>query len=522
MRLENRANKSENFQDAIFYHRSCLAKRDHKLFYRSNQTANRTHDVLNNWSRIRLVHEETFFEIKKFMLDKVIRDKHVYALKSIYEMYKDLYDEITKKNYPKIYLSNSSYKQQHLCSKLLEDIPELCKSIFKGRTYLHLNDIGLNDLVTNLSREADALSRVRSMAFEIRKMILEPKDRHLPKRNITVEKICEGECNIPIELYTFISCLLSGPRGSKNELKEIRVNSICSSIIFSTTNGATKPSTCLYLGLVAKSITGSRRIVEILNRMGHCISYSAVEELETELAYGNASNSQILPYNFSTTSSTHVAFDNYDKFVETSSGKDTLHDTVRIVYQNTVELADINENTKAVPSRNCGSEIGRKRRKYYSAYDSSIESYVRKSQSLKFLAQQTIEIPDNLKLAIDLNNLWMLHHAFDTTGAYRWFSWNSVRVTDANPVQKIGYLPNMNVSPTSDAVVRKTMKTALTIANECNQKYIVVTYDLAIAPRAFKIQTDQAPEFDRIFIAMGTFHTEMSFFKVFLFFPSFS
>jgi len=34
---------------------------------------------------------------------------------------------------------------------------------------------------------------------------------------------------------------------------------------------------------------------------------------------------------------TGVAFDNFDRFVETSSGKDTLHDTVGIIYQNDPE-----------------------------------------------------------------------------------------------------------------------------------------------------------------------------------------
>lgn len=30
---------------------------------------------------------------------------------------------------------------------------------------------------------------------------------------------------------------------------------------------------------------------------------------------------------------THIAFDNYDRFVDTATGKDTLHDAVGIIYQ---------------------------------------------------------------------------------------------------------------------------------------------------------------------------------------------
>lgn len=72
------------------------------------------------------------------------------------------------------------------------------------------------------------------------------------------------------------------------------------------------------------------------------------------------------------------------------------------------------------------------------------------------------------------------------------------------------------MSPTSDAVVKKTLETALTIAEECSQEYIIVTYDLAIACKAYKIQADQAPAFDRILITLGSFHNELSFVKVFI------
>lgn len=70
------------------------------------------------------------------------------------------------------------------------------------------------------------------------------------------------------------------------------------------------------------------------------------------------------------------------------------------------------------------------------------------------------------------------------------------------------------MSPTSDAVVLKTLKTALAIAKECGQQHIIVTYDLAIASKAFKIQADMSPTFDNVFIALGAFHIQLSFFKV--------
>ena len=57
------------------------------------------------------------------------------------------------------------------------------------------------------------------------------------------------------------------------------------------------------------------------------------------------------------------------------------------------------------------------------------------------------------------------------------------------------------------------MKRLQRLAEECNKESIVVTYDLAIAKLTMQIQTKEAPLYDNIFIAMGTFHIEMTFFS---------
>lgn len=123
-------------------------------------------------------------------------------------------------------------------------------------------------------------------------------------------------------------------------------------------------------------------------------------------------------------------------------------------------------------------------------------------------------IPENLELARNLDNLWMFNNAYNTKAAKRWFGFNCERSIDQNPIQRIGYLPNLNASPTSDSVVKKTLEIAQNIAQECGQNYIIVTYDLAIASKALEIQNDLAPQFENIFINLGAFHIELSYFKV--------
>ena len=58
------------------------------------------------------------------------------------------------------------------------------------------------------------------------------------------------------------------------------------------------------------------------------------------------------------------------------------------------------------------------------------------------------------------------------------------------------------------------MKRSQQLADECNLKFIPVTYDLAIAKIATQIQNHESPRFDNIFIALGAFLLEIAFVNV--------
>lgn len=307
--------------------------------------------------------------------------------------------------------NQASYSKKHFCDRLLNKLPVLTKTVFKNQTFLHRNDLSVSELLSTAFHAEEALSQIKSVAFGIRKAIMIQPKRSLPKHNISIDDIYEGECDVPADLYTLINCIVKGPRDSKNEKREIKIKSICDSIIYSASCGAIKPSTSLSLALVTKSITGSRKMVEILNRLGHCVNYTCVEELESEIAYGCAASTKILPYGLVPKTPqlrTHVAFDNYDRFVETSSGKDTLHDTVGIVYQNIVGTGDTNIGTVMQPTE---VDHQRRRRKYHSVLDSEIVPFVRKPKHLPNLVGTLQMIPENLQMAVNLNALWILPRA---------------------------------------------------------------------------------------------------------------
>ena len=88
--------------------------------------------------------------------------------------------------------------------------------------------------------------------------------------------------------------------------KERRILSLAADAIFCVTNGKSMPSKHVQLGLVIKSGTGSRKTLEILNRMGHCASYHAIEGLETELTYSTLDAQRLLPEGLSQLPNLHT------------------------------------------------------------------------------------------------------------------------------------------------------------------------------------------------------------------------
>ncbi len=59
------------------------------------------------------------------------------------------------------------------------------------------------------------------------------------------------------------------------------ISSIAQDLIYAKTRGNVKPAKHLCMGLGLKSMTGSKKVIEVLNHPGHCVGYGTVEELET-------------------------------------------------------------------------------------------------------------------------------------------------------------------------------------------------------------------------------------------------
>lgn len=210
---------------------------------------------------------------------------------------------------------------------------------------------------------------------------------------------------------------------------------------------------------------------------------------------------------------TGVAFDNFDRFVETSNGKDTLYDTVGIIFQNMTNF--LNEESDS-SSRDV-EIVKKKKRRSFDPVTPELVPYMKKPR----LMEKLLPIDNPLrsinskheKTFKQISFSWLLSHVLKIPETPMFIGFNSSIYTDLSKQQKVSYLTTINVSPTNKSVVRETMFMALKVADECEEKYIEVTYDLAIAKVALQIQSTDSPLFNRIFVHLGSFHVQMAFFK---------
>ncbi|GBP86801.1 hypothetical protein EVAR_99881_1 [Eumeta japonica] len=213
--------------------------------------------------------------------------------------------------------------------------------------------------------------------------------------------------------------------------------------------------------------------------------------------------------------------DNYLRRLE----ENEVIDKVALVLRNTILKMDKSKlSSKIKPSDLInGSDQSNvlspptKRRRTFEAIVPELVPISARLQMLERLTPvENIEqcVPSSLSLVQTIDLLHMISlFFFHVPNTPMWTGFNSRIINDNTPKQMVSYLTPINSSPTETSVVKLTMTQAQKVGVECDQKYVQVTYDLAIAKIALKIQATEAPKFVNLFIHLGSFHLMMAFFK---------
>ena len=485
------------------YHKSCRRE-----FFKEVESVTK---AANNPS-LRSVHSTTFDAISDLINVEIIgKDKAMFST-SIMELYRNEFlcaggstEDI------------ESYTVQALMRKIKETFGDKIKiSLYDNRkgNFVFSSSTAESAARLNLSNAAEQqLHSIRNAALYLRALICAMPKWKTPYPT-TVEALKKSSPELPKELLLFYKTLLCGihePSGvDARDIVERKVTAMSSDAVYNTSRGTVRPWKHTVLGLGIGTLTGSKLIMRILNRFGNSLSYDEVKALETEFAYSVEGNDRDTPDGVELKSDlgTGLAWDNYDVNMDTIDGKNTLHATVGICYQNVLGTSKpVNDQTNDSNVRE-----GRSRRSFTKKEREILPYHKQLKKACFDLSSENDKQEQEKPLALRMIDFYWLLQSEVGRPISLFPGFYSKFTTDNLPQQRIWYMDPISTPPTRNDVVRETMKRTMNVTNEIGQEHGVVTYDLALALKAYSIQALDAPLFDKLLILLGNFHLELAFY----------
>ena len=322
------------------------------------------------WHRSRSIHWKHLKSICHLIQEEIIERNEVFLTNDLSDQYIAIHSECSGEQDP-LTISTTQALEAKIKKHFKEKI-QIQKLKTRRGNLVHSNNTTVKEALRKESQQKAKLNSVRD------------EKHNLLSTDITLDKIMSGEIEIPEEVLQFFKYLRVGAdNGKSNSSNKLRtIKSISEDVLYSVTSGRKEPSKDLKLGLVIKNLTGNKKSDRNAQPLWTLSKLYHLEDFKTELAFTSYSESFLTPLEMKRSPSlcTGLAFDNFDPFVETSTGKDTLHDTVCIAYQQqrkeNVDEAHQEYENQTVTEQVINTPI--KRRRAFLSYDLDIEPYHKK------------------------------------------------------------------------------------------------------------------------------------------------
>lgn len=159
-------------------------------------------------------------------------------------------------------------------------------------TFLFPITLSEDEAVLQITSQKKSHDLVQSAAMALRTEIFNIEPQKTPSPTL-IHLLKKQAPEIPELLMLFFNTLIKG-QGLRNEENIESLNrkstAMASDAIFNCTRGSVRPWKHQALGLGMGTLSGSKTVIQMLNRLGHSISYDETKRLETEMAYSCSSD----------------------------------------------------------------------------------------------------------------------------------------------------------------------------------------------------------------------------------------
>jgi len=178
-------------------------------------------------------------------------------------------------------------------------------------------------LLRHCPREV-CVTEVACMATKVRQSV---KDHFSDQQEWppNVSSLQGGNTEVPEVVDTFLHHLFSGSDSPLTDRTTWPKRSVAQDLVFAITRGRFKAAKHSLLPSAVKSLTGNIKLIQLLDRLGHGIAYSQLEELNLSLCLQKLcmaeQTSFPLPGNILKHTDTVLAFDNIDRICEDDNSR---------------------------------------------------------------------------------------------------------------------------------------------------------------------------------------------------------
>ena len=408
--------------------------------------------------------------------------------------------------------------KKHLRRKLEQELGD-CIHIFadtKGKLVVVPDCITIQDIVSeycDMERElktwkdksTNILKIIDQSSSFLRETIKDEKKTTIwPYHPSDVEK---ESFTAPEYLRRFLIGLLTGDPEQKHPSRRVTMltESFRQDVVYAVTCGMQKPPKHILLPYMVKTLTGNTELIRTLNRLGHGISYSQLEENDTALCLqklaANLNQQTLIPTSIQPYTFTNLAWDNIDRLEETLSGKGTSHCVNGIVVQARVYGPHLPK--QALP------EIAKKKQRSLDVSDHELTTYIAGQR----VGPQLLTTDTNIvteSTAANKNLIWILARMTDAE-KQRIPSWTgfNINTRDSLTASKdvVGYMPTINAPATELTTVAEILNQSELVRTALQLEEIVVVLDQALYAKAAEIIWKHTDKYSQIILRLGTFHT---------------
>ena len=315
---------------------------------------------------------------------------------------------------------------------------------------------------------------------------------------------------IPQDLERFLLGLLTGdPEQIPSNRVTNLITSFSQDVIYAVTCGRQKPPKHWMLPYAVKTLTGNIEVIQILNRLGHAVSCSQLQENDTALCLQKMASSMneqtILPASIKPYVFTNLAWDNIDRLEETLTGKGTTHRVNGIAVQPRVYGPEL--PCSPLPG------IRKTKQRSIATGGQQLETYISGERTgphpLVASNASSAQCKEAADIARKKTLAWVLTRQAEQENKVTpsWTGFNiETRDTIHVPADTIGYLPTINGPATDMTTVSEILSQSENIRKTLKLQTIVVVMDQALYSKAAEILWKHKNQYENIVLRMGAFH----------------